>query len=84
MKRRSYCTMLTFISLLQEGNQILLEELLERYKPLLIRASIVRDILDEDLYQEQSIVLLRCIELYDRFDCLKNFDCSLCDPKFCH
>lgn len=46
----------------------MVEELLKRYKPLLIRASIVRDVLDEDLYQEQSIVLLRCIELYDRFD----------------
>lgn len=46
----------------------MVEERLKRYKPLLIRASIVRDVLDEDLYQEQSIVLLRCIELYDRFD----------------
>lgn len=46
----------------------MVEEVLKRYKPMLIRVSIVRDVLDEDLYQEQSIVLLRCIELYDRFD----------------
>lgn len=46
----------------------MVEELLKHYKPLLIRASIVRDVLDEDLYQEQSIVLLRSIELYDRFE----------------
>lgn len=52
----------------KEGNQAAVEKLLELYKPLLIRASIVRGIFDEDLYQEQCIVLLRCIELYNRFE----------------
>lgn len=46
----------------------MVEELLKHCKPLMIRASIVCDVLDEDLYQEQSIELLRCIKLYDRFD----------------
>lgn len=52
----------------KEGNHAAIEELLELYKPLLIRSSIVRGVFDEDLFQEQCIVLLRCIEHYNRFD----------------
>ena len=38
------------------------QELLERYRPLLVKESIVNGIFDEDLYQELSIVLLICIK----------------------
>ncbi len=38
--------------------------LLEMYKPLLMKNSVINGSLDEDLYQEQCITLLRCIELF--------------------
>lgn len=39
-------------------------ELLEKYKPLLIKNSILNGYFDEDLYQEQCLVLMRCINLF--------------------
>ncbi len=38
--------------------------LLEMYKPLLLKNSVLNGNLDEDLYQEQCITFLRCIELF--------------------
>ena len=35
--------------------------LLEMYKPMLVKASIIDGCFDEDLYQEQCIILLQCI-----------------------
>ena len=35
--------------------------LLEMYKPMLVKASIINGCFDEDLYQEQCIILLQCI-----------------------
>ena len=39
-------------------------ELLEKYKPLLIKNSILNGYFDEDLYQEQCLILMRCIDLF--------------------
>ena len=36
--------------------------ILELYKPLLIKASILNGSFDEDLYQELCITLLKCIK----------------------
>lgn len=38
------------------------EKLLSMYQPLLLKESIVNGMLDEDLFQELSIVLLRSIK----------------------
>ncbi len=40
--------------------------LLEMYKPLLLKNSVLNGHLDEDLYQEQCITFLRCIELFGK------------------
>ena len=40
-------------------------DLLEKYKPLLIKNSILNGFFDEDLYQELCLVLMRCINLFD-------------------
>ncbi len=40
------------------------EELLEMYRPLLLKESIVNGIFDEDLYQELCIAFLRCIRSF--------------------
>lgn len=38
--------------------------LLERYKLMLIRGSILNGRFDEDLYQEQCLVLIKCINQF--------------------
>ncbi len=47
------------------GSQNAIEELLLMYQPLLLKESIVDNVLDEDLYQELCIVFLRCIRLFE-------------------
>ena len=39
-------------------------EILRMYRPLLIKESVRDNVLDEDLLQELSIVLLRCITTF--------------------
>jgi hypothetical protein len=40
------------------------QQILEMYKPLLIKESIYDGVFDEDLYQELVEVLLRCIRTF--------------------
>lgn len=46
----------------KEGNTQAILEIVEMYKPLIIRNAIVEGIFDEDLYQELVQVLLKCIK----------------------
>ena len=46
------------------GDEIAKRELLERYRPMLLKASILNGVLDEDLYQEQCLTLMKCIEQF--------------------
>lgn len=46
------------------GKQYAVHTILEMYKPLLLKESIVFDVLDEDLYQELCMTVLHCIELF--------------------
>ena len=45
----------------QNGSELAIEEIMARYKSLLLKESICNGIFDEDLYQELCIVLLNCI-----------------------
>lgn len=45
----------------QQGNARAQEEIIQMYKPLLIKNSLERNMFDEDLFQELSIILLNCI-----------------------
>ena len=40
------------------------EELLLRYKPLLVKEAVINGVFDEDLYQEYCMVFLRCIQKF--------------------
>jgi len=40
------------------------EKIIEMYQPMLAKASILDGVFDEDLYQENIIVLLRCIRSF--------------------
>lgn len=46
------------------GDEQAIEKLLDMYRPLLLKESIVDGILDEDLYQELCIVFWRCIKKF--------------------
>ncbi len=45
----------------QGGNQEAQEEIFQMYSPLLIKNSMDTNIFDEDLYQELSATLMKCI-----------------------
>ena len=47
------------------GDETAKTMLLERYKPMLIKGSIINGRFDEDLYQEQCMVLMTCINLFN-------------------
>lgn len=53
------------ILLAKKGDSIAMEELLNMYRPLLLKESIVDGFFDEDLYQELCIVLMRCVMRFD-------------------
>lgn len=44
------------------GNEAAFAVFIENYKPMLIKASIINGVFDEDLYQELCVVLMKCIE----------------------
>ena len=43
------------------GRESAVTDLLEMYKPLLVKYAIINGRFDEDLYQELCIILLKCI-----------------------
>lgn len=50
------------LTLAKNGEDLAIKKIVEMYKPLLIKESIVDGIFDEDLYQELMLTLLRCIQ----------------------
>lgn len=48
----------------QKGNESSFEEILKMYRPLIMKESIINGSFDEDLYQEQCIVLDKCIKQF--------------------
>jgi len=46
----------------KKGNSIAKETILDMYKPLLMKESIIDGAFDEDLYQELREVLIKCIK----------------------
>ena len=46
------------------NNEEAIAQLLEMYRPLLIKGSVINGIFDEDLYQEQRMVFKKCIERF--------------------
>lgn len=40
------------------------DELLSRYKPLLLKEAVIYGIFDEDLYQEYCMTFFRCVKMF--------------------
>ena len=57
---------MTFIELLTDArtNSASQHQIIDMYKPLLIKESITEGAFDEDLYQELVAVLLQCIRTF--------------------
>lgn len=45
----------------KQGDDMSFNELFVLYKPLLLRESVVDGVYDEDLYQENCIIFLKCV-----------------------
>ena len=48
----------------KQGDPKSIDDILNMYQPLLLKYSVIDDRLDEDLYQEQCITLIRAIKLF--------------------
>lgn len=48
----------------QASRETAMEELLTRYRPLLVKESVYNGVFDEDLYQELCLILLKCIHSF--------------------
>lgn len=48
----------------KKGREVAIVSILEMYKPLLIKNSIINGRFDEDLYQELCVTLLSCIHSF--------------------
>lgn len=48
----------------QGGDKVAQEEIFQMYRPLLIKNSMDVNIFDEDLYQELSATLLKCVQKF--------------------
>lgn len=58
---------MNFIELLiaaKQGREAAIEELLGRYKNLLRKYSVINGVFDDDLYQEQCMVFMHCINVF--------------------
>lgn len=59
---------MTFIELLlaaKEGSASTFEILFGRYKNLLRKYSVINGVFDDDLYQEQCMIFVHCIEIFE-------------------
>ena len=52
------------LTLAKLGDCGYMESLLEIYRPLMLKASIVDGKFDEDLFQELQIVFMRCVQMF--------------------
>ena len=48
----------------RKGDKEAVEKIFRMYRPLLVRRSMVNGFFDEDLYQELSVTLLKCIRKF--------------------
>ena len=48
----------------QSGDEIAERKIVEMYRPLVVKYSVVNGIFDEDLFQELNVEVVRCIRNY--------------------
>ena len=58
---------MSFVELLicaKLGDEYAKQQLLDMYRPMLVKASLINKCLDEDLYQDLCLTLMKCIEQF--------------------
>ena len=50
------------------GDHVTIEQIVEMFRPLLIKNSLINGRFDEDLYQELRIEVLKCIRNYQEME----------------
>lgn len=48
----------------QQGDEAAINQIVEMYRPLLIKSALVNGRFDEDLFQELVVETLKCIQYY--------------------
>lgn len=48
----------------RQGDRAAMEALLDMYRPMLMKHSIINGVFDEDLHQELCIIFLKCVQMY--------------------
>ncbi|CUX25012.1 helix-turn-helix domain-containing protein [Clostridium sp. C105KSO13] len=48
----------------QQGDETAINQIVEMYRPLLIKSALVNGRFDEDLFQELVVETLKCIQYY--------------------
>ena len=52
----------------KQGDEKAIEQILEMFRPMLIRNVLIRGVFDEDLYQELAIETLKCIQRFKQLE----------------
>ena len=52
----------------QQGDKKAIEQILEMFRPMLIRNALIWGVFDEDLYQEFVIETLKCIQHFKQLE----------------
>ena len=55
------------LQLAKENEPYAISKLLDLYRPLMVKESIINGVLDEDLFQELTILLVFCIQKKNLF-----------------
>ena len=64
------------------GNEDAITTILQMYRPLLLKYAIIDGVLDEDLYQELSIILLKAIKLFKIYNNEKGSEIIMASEPF--
>ena len=52
----------------KQGDEKVIEQRLEMFRPMLIRNALIRGVFEEDLYQELAIETLKCIQCFKQLE----------------
>ena len=52
----------------KEGNDYAIKQILDMYRPLIIKHALVNGVFDEDLFQELTVEILKCIHSFKVLD----------------
>ncbi len=52
----------------QQGDKTAVERIIEMFRPMLIRNALIKGIFDEDLFQELTVEILKCIKYFKKYE----------------